>query len=48
MEIIEILSSIFGVIAGVLLIRKGYKELSLHGLMKKLVDKVNGIRRFYG
>lgn len=43
MEIIEILSSIFGVIAGVLLIRKGYKELSLHGLMKKLVDK--GISR---
>lgn len=39
MEAIEFISSIFGVIAGVLLIYKGYKELSLHGLMKKLVDK---------
>ncbi len=43
MELIEIISSIFGIIGGVLLIHKGYKELSLHGLMKKLVDK--GISR---
>ncbi len=44
METIEILSSIFGVIAGIILIFEGYKNLSLHSLslhslMKKLVDK---------
>ena len=39
METIEILSSIFGVIMGVVFIYQSYKHLSLHGLMTKLVDK---------
>lgn len=39
MKIIEILSSIFGVIMGVVFIYQSYKHLSLHGLMTKLVDK---------
>ena len=39
MKIIEILSSIFGVIMGVVFIYQSYKHLSFKSLMDKLVDK---------
>ena len=39
METIEILSSIFGVIMGVVFIYQSYKHLSFKSLMDKLVDK---------